>query len=84
MDVSRHILVLDTSIFATSNSGRREYYISFFGRNIGNRSAMCGLKLGLAYGVHDGIMVPCSCSMANIAMLSFWVVSIRDRPDSFV
>jgi hypothetical protein len=27
MDVSRHILVVDTSVFAKSNMGRREYYL---------------------------------------------------------
>jgi hypothetical protein len=30
-DVSRHILVVDTSVFAKSNMGRREYY-TFLGQ----------------------------------------------------
>ena len=34
MDVSRRILVLDTSICASSNSGRREYYLKDIGRKV--------------------------------------------------
>jgi hypothetical protein len=43
VDVSRHILVVDTSVLAKSNMGRREYQFFFFTRPIEEKP--CGILI---------------------------------------